>query len=403
MGGDDVRFISKSKEKQQSISDHVEIKKQIEQPDSETIVKARQDIKTQQRLASNYISEHINDPITQQIQDANLQSQIKQLRKQMNDEDTDNSIKVKDVIQQTEIYRSAKPPAEQILAGFSPTPVYTQGGQQYPSNDGTQAFVETKDGVLLVTDIDLEVQDMNPEISTQDVINQYIEYDGPFDDFYDQMNDYVNATVATINDQQIINQTRQSVQDGYKQIQIQEQSAGQQLANIPQVETPKFDCQINVDWKTILFWMLVLNFNQPVDITQGLLKYIVKPIEEVLNFVLGSIRDIGFTINIWPVYFEWYPFKWIPVFTWWEDLLQYVQTEEYKSMCSFMKFDQSKTLGTTIGGQYFIDNKLNQISGSGKLSATQARMLQVLALGYDQFGSSIYSKDQIRKQLGNVI
>ena len=321
----------------------------------------------------------------------------------MNDEDTDNSIKVKDVIQQTEIYRSAKPPAEQILAGFSPTPVYTQGGQQYPSNDGTQAFVETKDGVLLVTDIDLEVQDMNPEISTQDVINQYIEYDGPFDDFYDQMNDYVNATVATINDQQIINQTRQSVQDGYKQIQIQEQSAGQQLANIPQVETPKFDCQINVDWKTILFWMLVLNFNQSVDITQGLLKYIVKPIEEVLNFVLGSIRDIGFKINIWPVHFEWYPFKWIPVFTWWEDLLQYVQTEEYKSMCSFMKFDQSKTLGTTIGGQYFIDNKLNQISGSGKLSATQARMLQVLALGYDQFGSSIYSKDQIRKQLGNVI
>ncbi len=321
----------------------------------------------------------------------------------MNDEDTDNSIKVKDVIQQTEIYRSAKPPAEQILAGFSPTPVYTQGGQQYPSNDGTQAFVETKDGVLLVTDIDLEVQDMNPEISTQDVINQYIEYDGPFDDFYDQMNDYVNATVATINDQQIINQTRQSVQDGYKQIQIQEQSAGQQLANIPQVETPKFDCQINVDWKTILFWMLVLNFNQPVDITQGLLKYIVKPIEEVLNFVLGSIRNIGFKIDIWPVYFEWYPFKWIPVFTWWEDLLQYVQTEEYKSMCSFMKFDQSKTLGTTIGGQYFIDNKLNQISGSGKLSATQARMLQVLALGYDQFGSSIYSKDQIRKQLGNVI
>lgn len=321
----------------------------------------------------------------------------------MNDEDTDNSIKVKDVIQQTEIYRSAKPPAEQILAGFSPTPVYTQGGQQYPSNDGTQAFVETKDGVLLVTDIDLEVQDMNPEISTQDVINQYIEYDGPFDDFYDQMNDYVNATVATINDQQIINQTRQSVQDGYKQIQIQEQSAGQQLANIPQVETPKFDCQINVDWKTILFWMLVLNFNQSVDITQGLLKYIVKPIEEVLNFVLGSIRNIGFKINIWPVHFEWYPFKWIPVFTWWEDLLQYVQTEEYKSMCSFMKFDQSKTLGTTIGGQYFIDNKLNQISGSGKLSATQARMLQVLALGYDQFGSSIYSKDQIRKQLGNVI
>ena len=321
----------------------------------------------------------------------------------MNDEDTDNSIKVKDVIQQTEIYRSAKPPAEQILAGFSPTPVYTQGGQQYPSNDGTQAFVETKDGVLLVTDIDLEVQDMNPEISTQDVINQYIEYDGPFDDFYDQMNDYVNATVATINDQQIINQTRQSVQDGYKQIQIQEQSAGQQLANIPQVETPKFDCQINVDWKTILFWMLILNFNQSVDITQGLLKYIVKPIEEVLNFVLGSIRNIGFKINIWPVYFEWYPFKWIPVFTWWEDLLQYVQTEEYKSMCSFMKFDQSKTLGTTIGGQYFIDNKLNQISGSGKLSATQARMLQVLALGYDQFGSSIYSKDQIRKQLGNVI
>lgn len=321
----------------------------------------------------------------------------------MNDEDTDNSIKVKDVIQQTEIYRSAKPPAEQILAGFSPTPVYTQGGQQYPSNDGTQAFVETKDGVLLVTDIDLEVQDMNPEISTQDVINQYIEYDGPFDDFYDQMNDYVNATVATINDQQIINQTRQSVQDGYKQIQIQEQSAGQQLANIPQVETPKFDCQINVDWKTILFWMLILNFNQSVDITQGLLKYIVKPIEEVLNFVLGSIRNIGFKINIWPVHFEWYPFKWIPVFTWWEDLLQYVQTEEYKSMCSFMKFDQSKTLGTTIGGQYFIDNKLNQISGSGKLSATQARMLQVLALGYDQFGSSIYSKDQIRKQLGNVI
>ena len=367
-------------------------------------------------MQSNYVRQNLDNKITSQIQDANLRGALKSLRQQLGDDDPDNAIKVKDVIQATEIYKSAKPPAEQILAGFSPTPVYTQGGQQYLSKDGTQAFVQTKDGVMLVTDLALgnlqeetnqqpksTIPDMNPEITTQEVIDQYIEYDQPFDEFYPVMNDYVDKVLLTLKDPQIVEQTRQSVSDAYKQIQIQESSANQQLSELPQVEMPQFNCSINVEWRIIMFWMLIMNFNQPIDLTQGILKFIIKPIEEILNNVLGTIRDVGFTLDFWGLHFEWYPFKWIPVFTWWEDLLQYIQREEYKSMCSFIKFDQSKTLGTSIGGQHFIQNKLNTLQGSGNLSATKVQMLQVLQLGYNEFGSGVYSKDKIRKQLGNVI
>jgi hypothetical protein len=115
------------------------------------------------------------------------------------------------------------------------------------------------------------------------------------------------------------------------------------------MEMPEFKCNLNVDWRTILFYKLLMDFESKLDITRIILGYTIKPIEILINWFFSNLRKIGFSIKIGWVNFRWYPFEWIPLVTWWEDIIYFLAVKEYESMCSLMRFNRNMALATNDG------------------------------------------------------
>ena len=161
-------------------------------------------------------------------------------------------------------------------------------------------------------------------------------------------------------------------------------------------------CYINVDWKKALFWMFLMNFSASVDLVRLLLQFSIKPIEEVLNYILNGLRNIAI--------FGWYPFSWLPLLTWYEDIIYWFALNEYQIMCSFMRFKSSMRIGTEIGGKYFLEQVVKKgklkFKNIGKMSTNQRKALAMLQMGYNWQCKVIgrkFTVAQIRQILGPVL
>lgn len=327
-------------------------------------------------------------PITDANVDVNLKERLLQFREIIGDDDTDPYVKAKDVMYAIDVYKSQLPPREQVLSGFELKPIPTQFGLAFPSTDGTQAWVKNKDGVWLATNLNLAEE--QPDVTTSDVINQYREYNGTFRQFKKDITRHAGNT--------------KSVKQGLKQIRVQEKSTGVKLANVKPVEAPSLDCVFNVDWFQILFWKLLMNFEAKLDIIRIFGSWTILPFEQIMNWILGKIRNIGFSFSFWGFKFSWYPFKWIPLITVWEHIVWFFAVREYELMCSFFRIPKGLTLGTDAT-PYFLDQVMSgkKTVSSNKLSITQRKMLAVVQLGYNRYGRKYYSETDIKRTLGNIL
>lgn len=148
-------------------------------------------------------------PIKSVQTDANIKNSILALRDRIGDPDTDPALKPKDVLYSYEVMKTKIPPKEQVLSGFELTPIPTQFGMAYPSEDGTQAWIVNRDGVWLSVDFQ---PNENVKISTSDVIKQYMNFDGNFAKFKKELS--------------AITPSSNSINQGLAQIIVQENAAG---------------------------------------------------------------------------------------------------------------------------------------------------------------------------------
>ena len=305
----------------------------------------------------------------------------------MNDPDSENKVKVKDIVAALEIYNNNIPPAEQVLSDFELTPVYTSIGVAYPSSDGTQAWIKNENGVHLVLNFNLHVsQDLyehkplDIDLTTQDIIEGYMQF-GP-----QVLKNLPNT---------------RSAQQGYKQIKVAESKLQKKLTDTD-YKTAKEPCKMNGSWRAMLFWLLVMNFNARLDIVRFLIRPFLQPIERVSNWIISKMRKIKILF--------WHPFTWIPLVTWWEDLLLQLQKKEYDLMCSFLKFNPNLTLGTWSYGtiQYWWNTKI-------KHKDTRTKMLQAFVVGFNKYnqycknnkssgnyGMTSFTKQMVIEELGPV-
>jgi len=79
--------------------------------------------------------------------------------------------------------------------------------------------------------------------------------------------------------------------------------------------------QDRLNWKAILFWLLVMNFNSDRDLVRTFVKVPLKGSEYLLNKFIHWLKGIGLDYDGWIIHIHWHPFANLKYFTWWEDLL----------------------------------------------------------------------------------
>ena len=339
--------------------------------------------------------------VSQVAGDQELLKQVMDLRKQYGDDDEEPWIKTKDIKRQNDVHIQMFPPLEQLLAGFSTRPVYTPLGQQFIQPDGSAAFIQVPGQPTK-----LQIGDFRPCIKYEtNTITSYEEYelsdsDGTYsttlienkvDDVMCVKPDVGENTVGQ-NIKKLINNEPVDNSDAQKKQKLQLE----QFGNIKATEE-EYVCQSNPDWKIILFWKFILDFTSTLDLTRLIVMYIIRPVEILLNQMFDSARRICIA--------RWCPLNWLPVITWWEDYLIWVQITQYKDACSIAKFKKNVSLATTLGGNEIVKRiKMRQIRVTNALSTEQQQMLQLLQIGYNQFkGSSLFSVEQIKRVLGRQI
>lgn len=362
-----------------------------------------------------------------------------------------------DLIMAVEVYKQNIPPKQQILSQFSIKPIYTSLGPAYPSRDGTAAWIVNSSGVYLVTNLDLRPKTMKeivrrrteqtdwsdktqklieqinepqqrpdssnyteyfdvtefddsgtdvfddgesdmiidkPTITTSDVIEAFYNYSGTLDDFMKELMQFVRNNNIT--------DSYDSIQDAFNQLQIVVQPSTTGVNVGSQKQLMDYVCYIDVDWKTALMWMLLLNFNQDIDIMRLLLQFSIKPIEEAINWVFEVLRSISI-LGI-------RPFGWLPIIQWYEDIIYWFALNEYQLMCTFMRFRANMRIGTDIGGKEFlvqvVKNGKLRFTNVGWMNRDQRRVLAMLQMGYNwqcsQIGT-VFTVAQVRQIVGNIL
>ena len=234
---------------------------------------------------------------------------------------------------------------------------------------------------MFVSDDLYEDKQHEEEISTSDVIEAYLEFDGDFLDFKNNLD--IDAP---------------SVNQGLQQIWVAENVADKTLNMLEKIDLDGMCKQDRLNWKAILFWLLVMNFNSDRDLVRTFVKVPLKGSEYLLNKFIHWLKGIGLDYDGLIIHIHWHPFANLKYFTWWEDLLFKLQEKEYNLMCSFIRFQKDLTLGSTqfgAGNQYLNDHW-------SSWNNTQ-RQLAICQLGFNKFHSGRMSVSQVKSILGQHI